>query len=71
MEFSCSKTAVIKSQSEMECNTSGESKSGFLFDQFDYSLGLHVKGDCELIVHPAPCIGEDSLVLSVEMLALG
>ena len=70
MEFSCSKTAVIKSQSQMECNTSGESKSCFLFDHLDDTLGLHVEGDRELIVHPVLCFGQNSLILRIEMLAL-
>ena len=70
MEFSCSKTAVIKSQSQMECNTSGESKSCFLFDHLDDTLGFHVEGDRELVVHPVLGIGENTLVLRIEMLAL-
>ena len=54
----------------MECNTSGKSESRFLFDQFDNTLGLHIERDGELVVHPVLGIGENTLVLRIEMLAL-
>ena len=54
----------------MECNTSGKSKSRFLFDQFNDTLGLHIEGYRELVVHPVLGISENTLVLRIEMLAL-
>ena len=38
-------------------------------DHVSNSVRIHIKRDCDLVVHPVPRIGQGTLVLRVQMLA--